>query len=106
MSAKKTVKRAARANAPIDLPFDDIVGYQVRMTHRALQRYLQTKIAPYGVTLGMWYHLRALWAEDGLTQRELSRRIGLMEPYMRPVWRGARIAGTSTTCGRAWRRRG
>jgi DNA-binding MarR family transcriptional regulator len=28
----------------------------------------------------MWYHLRALWAQDGLTQRELSRRIGLMEP--------------------------
>ncbi len=28
----------------------------------------------------MWYFLRALWAEDGQTQRELSRRIGLMEP--------------------------
>jgi DNA-binding MarR family transcriptional regulator len=80
MSPKNTVKRPARANASIDLPFDDSVGYQVRMTHRALQRYLQTKIAPYGVTLGMWYHLRALWAQDGLTQRELSRRIGLMEP--------------------------
>lgn len=80
MSRKNTVKRPTRTNTPVDLPFDDSVGYQVRMTHRALQRYLQTKIAPYGVTLGMWYHLRALWAQDGLTQRELSRRIGLMEP--------------------------
>lgn len=50
------------------------------MTHRALQRYLQGKIELYGVTLGMWYFLRALWHEDGLTQRELSRRIGTMEP--------------------------
>lgn len=50
------------------------------MTHRALQRYLQAKIEPHGVTLGMWYFLRALWHEDGLTQRELSRRIGTMEP--------------------------
>jgi DNA-binding MarR family transcriptional regulator len=55
-------------------------GYQVRMTHRALQRHLAIKIKPYGVTLGMWYFLRALWHEDGLTQRELSRRIGTREP--------------------------
>ena len=28
----------------------------------------------------MWYFLRALWEEDGLTQSELSRRVGTMEP--------------------------
>jgi DNA-binding MarR family transcriptional regulator len=64
----------------VNFPLEMSVGYQVRMTHRALQRYLQGKIEPYGVTLGMWYFLRALWHEDGLTQRELSRRIGTMEP--------------------------
>ena len=63
-----------------DFPLDVSIGYQVRMTHRALQRYLQSKIEPHGVTLGMWYFLRVLWVEDGLTQRELSRRIGTMEP--------------------------
>lgn len=50
------------------------------MANRATQRYLATQIAPQGVTLGMWYFLRALWQEDGLTQRELSQRIGTMEP--------------------------
>lgn len=62
------------------LPLERSVGYQVRMTHHALQRYLQIKIKPHGVTLGTWYFLRALWHEDGLTQRELSRRIGTREP--------------------------
>lgn len=62
------------------LPLSQSLGYQIRMTHRLLQRYLQSKIEPHGVTLGMWYFLRVLWAEDGLTQRELSRRIGTMEP--------------------------
>jgi MarR family transcriptional regulator, organic hydroperoxide resistance regulator len=62
------------------LPLERSVGYQVRMTHRALQNYLQIKIKPHGVTLGTWYFLRALWHEDGLTQRELSRRIGTREP--------------------------
>jgi MarR family transcriptional regulator, organic hydroperoxide resistance regulator len=64
----------------VDFPFADSVGYQVRRTHRALQRFLQLKIEPHGVTLGMWYFLRALWNEDGLNQRELSRRVGTMEP--------------------------
>jgi MarR family transcriptional regulator, organic hydroperoxide resistance regulator len=63
-----------------NLPFADSVGYQLRMTHRALQRYLQAMIQPHGVTLGMWYFLRVLWDEDGMTQRELSRRIGTSEP--------------------------
>lgn len=65
---------------PTDLPFENSVGYQIRITHRLVQRYLQSKIEPHGVTLGMWYFLRALWHQDGLTQRELSRRLGTMEP--------------------------
>lgn len=62
------------------LPFELSVGYQLRMANRAVQRYLQSRIEPHGVSLGMWYFLRALWQEDGLTQRELSQRIGTMEP--------------------------
>src|SRR4051794_21294280 len=62
------------------LPLERSVGYQVRMTHRALQQYLQIKIKPHGVPLGTWYFLRALWHEDGLTPRELFRRIGTREP--------------------------
>jgi MarR family transcriptional regulator, organic hydroperoxide resistance regulator len=72
--------RRGRAASEVDLPFTESVGYQIRATHRALQRFLQLKIEPHGVTLGMWYFLRALWHEDGLTQRELSRRVGTMEP--------------------------
>ena len=62
------------------LPLDISVGYQVRITHRLIQRALQARISRHGVTLGMWYFLRVLWQEDGITQRELSNRIGTMEP--------------------------
>lgn len=64
----------------IALPFAESVGYQVRLTNRLIQKLLQQTIEPYGVTLGMWYFLRALWHEDGLTQRELSHIVGTMEP--------------------------
>src|SRR5262249_20249940 len=36
--------------------------------------------SPYGVTRGQWYFLRVLWTADGLSQRELSARVGMMEP--------------------------
>ena len=70
---------APRVSAPV-LTLDRSVGYQVRMTHRLVQRALQNRIERHGVTLGMWYFLRALWVEDGLTQSELSAEIGTMEP--------------------------
>jgi DNA-binding MarR family transcriptional regulator len=41
---------------------------------------LQSLLAPHGIPIGMWYFLRALWEEDGLTQRELSERVGAMAP--------------------------
>lgn len=78
-------QRSKRKSANADksrasYPAEQSVGHQVRWTHRALQRELETRIRPYGITLGMWYFLRALWEEDGLSQRELSDRAGTSEP--------------------------
>lgn len=62
-------------------PFADTrIGYLVRDAHRAFSRALQARIASHGVSMGQWFFLRALWEEDGLTQRELSQRVGMMEP--------------------------
>lgn len=64
----------------MDLPHHESEGYLVRDAHRAFQRLLERRIAPHGVTRGQWYFLRVLWSEDGLSQRELSARVGMMEP--------------------------
>ena len=76
--AAKSRRRATPRVGDLDL--DDSVGYQVRMTNRAFQTRLRERIEPFGVSSGMWYFLRLLWQKDGQTQRELSRRIGLMDP--------------------------
>jgi MarR family transcriptional regulator, organic hydroperoxide resistance regulator len=78
--AKVAQSEGPRASAGISFPVETSVGYQIRVTHRMLQRYRQVLVAPHGVTAGMWYFLRVLWSQDGLTQRELSRRVGTMEP--------------------------
>jgi DNA-binding MarR family transcriptional regulator len=76
-----------------DLPHHESDGYLVRDAHRAFQRLLEKRIAPHGVTRGQWYFLRVLWTEDGLSQRELSARVGMMEPTTVIALRGMEKAG-------------
>jgi len=56
------------------------VGYLTRIAFRAFSRALEVRTAKHGVSSGQWRFLRVLWREDGLTQRELSRRVGMREP--------------------------
>jgi MarR family transcriptional regulator, organic hydroperoxide resistance regulator len=63
-----------------DLPPAQSVGYLVREAHRAFLRALAPRISRHRVSVGMWYFLRALWQQDGITQRELSRKVRMMEP--------------------------
>ena len=72
--------KAKSARRVTDFPPRLSSGYLVRDAHRAFQRLLERRIAPYGVSRGQWYFLRVLWTSDGLSQRELSARVGMMEP--------------------------
>ena len=59
---------------------DDRLAHLVRDVSRAQQRALQQRLAAHGVSFGHWTFLRILWTHDGLTQKELSERAGVMEP--------------------------
>jgi len=59
---------------------NDRLAHLVRDAGRAYTRALQLRLADYGVPFGHWTFLRILWESDGLTQRELSDRAGVMEP--------------------------
>jgi DNA-binding MarR family transcriptional regulator len=59
---------------------DDRMAHLIKDATRALVRALQLRLAPLDVSFGHWAFLRILWETDGLTQRELSREAGVMEP--------------------------
>lgn len=59
---------------------NDRMAHLVKDATRALVRALQSRLAGHGVSFGHWTFLRILWEHDGLTQRELSREAGVMEP--------------------------
>jgi DNA-binding MarR family transcriptional regulator len=58
------------------------VGFVAREVYRSFARCLQPRIAREGVSIGMWFVLRMLWDEDGMTQRELGERVGINGPTM------------------------
>jgi DNA-binding MarR family transcriptional regulator len=60
-------------------PFRSI-GLELRKTDRAVELDLQVRLASIGLQIGMWLYLRSLWFEDGLTQSELSKRVGTSRP--------------------------
>ena len=59
---------------------NDRFAHLVKDATRSFQRSLQMRLARYDVPFGHWTFLRALWERDGLTQKQLSDEVGVMEP--------------------------
>ncbi len=59
---------------------NDRLAHLIRDASRAFHKALQVRLAQHGVPFGHWTFLRILWESDGLTQKELSERAGVMEP--------------------------
>lgn len=57
----------------------ETVGYAIRQTHVAISRALQKRLALYNMTSPQMIFLREIWLEEGLSQRELSGRVGTAE---------------------------
>ena len=51
----------------------------VRNAARAYVRGLQLRLEPHDVNYGHWSVLRVLWAQDGLSQRDLSEQAGITD---------------------------
>jgi MarR family transcriptional regulator for hemolysin len=75
----KTPKLKPRELARLADP-NNSIGYLSRIAFRSFSRAMERRSLPFGVSSGQWRFLRQLWVEDGLTQRELSRRVGMREP--------------------------
>jgi DNA-binding MarR family transcriptional regulator len=52
-------------------------GYLIAMLGRLFSRSLNARLQKYGISHGQWPVLLMLWAEDGLSQIEISRRIAV-----------------------------
>jgi MarR family transcriptional regulator, organic hydroperoxide resistance regulator len=56
-----------------DIPPAKSVAFQIRRAHLAFDRLLTMRLNRHGIKSGFWHYLRALWIEEGLTQKRLSQ---------------------------------
>jgi MarR family transcriptional regulator for hemolysin len=61
------------------LPIHESYGFLLREIGRAIGRYMEPRIASHGLSVPMWFLLRILAEEEGITQREISNRLKIME---------------------------
>ena len=54
---------------------EDTIGFLLWDANRAINGLFSDRIARHGLSLALWPFLRALWADDGITQRELSEKV-------------------------------
>jgi DNA-binding MarR family transcriptional regulator len=72
--------RKGRSAHPDPHPWSDSVAYLLRNSYRVFARALQERIQAEGIPIGSWPFLRHLWQQDGITQSELTKAVGLMQP--------------------------
>lgn len=58
---------------------DDSLGYLARMIFRSFSGLREQRTREYGISSGQWTFLRQLWREDGISQRQLSRRLAMRD---------------------------
>ena len=90
--ASRPIKKAAASPAESDVTRGKVirpsgmfsseqsVGTALRETYYAFCRNMTGHLAREGVTLGMWFVLRELWKEDGLSQSVIAKRTGTQAP--------------------------
>ena len=66
---------------------DDSLGFLVADCSRYVKRALYDRIAAHGIKGGSWFALRVLWLNDGISQRDLARKLGVMEPWVQELVR-------------------
>ena len=70
-------KAASRGRSQAQAKLRSGIGKLLRRAHRTYSRRLQDDLAAHGVSLAQYLHLRELWELNGITQIELSQKVGI-----------------------------
>jgi DNA-binding MarR family transcriptional regulator len=72
LSSKEQLEAGSTQEGTVDHVIRDSLGHATTATARLFDRALTLRLRRYGVPLGQWSLLLALWAKDGVSQRVLS----------------------------------
>ena len=90
----KTVRaKSPRMNDDVVHPASESIGLLMRIGLRGLRAAFKAVLARHKIQWSAWYYLRVLWEADGLSQRELTQRVGAMQPNTVSALRSMERAG-------------
>ncbi len=72
--------KKSNAQESVRSELTDSIAYGLRSTYKCFAQSLQPLLEENKISIGMWYYLRVMWEEDGLTQAQISERVGLVAP--------------------------
>jgi DNA-binding MarR family transcriptional regulator len=76
----QNLKKIADTGMEPKRPLDTSIAFLIREVGRAVGKALGERIEPHGISVSGWLLLRVIAGNAGLSQRELSKRLGVMEP--------------------------
>src|ERR1700689_3244991 len=79
-SARRNVNSSPSRARSSDHPASDSIGLLMRIALFGLRASIKAELAKHGVPWSVWYYLRVLWEHNGISQRELTERVGVMQP--------------------------
>src|SRR5262245_21010614 len=65
---------------PVEYPASESIGLLMRIALFGVRASFKETLAKHRVPWSAWYYLRVLWEADGISQRELTERVGTMQP--------------------------
>jgi len=79
-----------------DFLIHDRIAHVIKDVTHIMVRSLQKKLNDYDVPFSHWAILRILWKQDGMSQRELSTKAGVMEPTTANIVQQMEVKGHIT----------
>lgn len=61
-------------------PARESLGLLMRIALFGMRKSFQAVLEKHNIPWSVWYYLRVLWDFDGLTQSELIKKVGVMQP--------------------------
>jgi MarR family transcriptional regulator, organic hydroperoxide resistance regulator len=77
---REAVERGSGTGDEVELPGRESVGLLLRIAMSGLRRSFKEHLSEHGIPWSVWYYLSVLWQHEGLSQKELIERVGMLQP--------------------------
>lgn len=92
----RATSKAVTSDSDVSHLASESIALLMRIALYGLRAAFKATLARHRIQWSAWYYLRVLWERDGISQRELTERVGAMQPNTVSTLRSMKKAGLVT----------